>query len=343
MSSDAENIRLKRLKQWLLNECNKQPQLFTDSLLGVKLEPYQAKIFDSVWSYDKTAVKSCNGSGKSFTSGQIALAFCYTHRNAIVITTAPTARQVEKLIWKEIRSSFADASKIVKTLGVGLPQLWGDLMPKACELHLYGDKWCILGVSTNDPDKLVGFHSDYILVIIDEAAGVHPDIFSTIDDGILASGKKARMLMIGNPTNSDGVFYDTFRSPPPATNLMTISCFDTPNFTRYGLAFEDFAQDDDLWLIKMGLTEHEAKIYHDIKHPRYIEIKNRLDEANEPTTYLIKPQKVHAMLMKYGKDSRIFRARALGEFPLEGMDSLIPISWIERSNEMWKERLKVPA
>ena len=47
----------------------------------------------------------------------------------------------------------------------------------------------------------------------------------------------------------------------------------------------------------MGLTEKEARIYHDLKHPRYLEVKNKLDEANEPTTYLIKPQKVFAMLL----------------------------------------------
>ena len=340
MSGNVEQKNMELIKDFLFNRCANEPTLFPRKICGVNFTDYQEDIFADVWSYDKVAVKSCNGSGKSHVSGNLALTFCYTIKKSIIITTAPTARQVEKLIWKEIRSSHRQAGLILAEYGIK-DGLWGDLMPKAPELRLLGDEWCILGVATNDPDKLVGFHSDNILIIIDEAAGVHPDIFSTIEDGILASGRRARMLMIGNPTNSEGYFYDTFKNPI-GTKTHTISCFITPNFKKFGLTFEDFEKDDDMWLIKIGLTEKDAKIYHDLKHPKYLEVKENLENLL-PCSYLIKPQKVYNMLMKYGKDSRIFRARALGEFPLEGTDSLIPMSWIEKSNELYLDQMALTA
>ena len=44
--------------------------------------------------------------GKDFISGVLAPWFLYSFPNSVVITTAPTDRQVEKVVWGEISNNI---------------------------------------------------------------------------------------------------------------------------------------------------------------------------------------------------------------------------------------------
>ena len=211
------------------------PEYFTKTILNKTLWPIQAEILKSVRDNPRTAVRSCHGIGKTFTAAMCILWFLYTHPKAIVLSTAPTWRQVEKLIWKEIRSAYREA---VIPLG-------GNLLPKTPELHLIHDEWYAAGLSTNEPDRFQGFHEEHILVIVDEAAGVNLEIYEAIEGILTSSG--ARLLLIGNPTAIGTPFYDAFTKPGYQT--FHVSAYDTPNFTAYGITPDDIAS--DTWQAKM--------------------------------------------------------------------------------------------
>jgi len=206
------------------------PSYFTEKILNKSLWPMQAEILKSVRDNMRTAVRSCHGIGKTFTAAMCILWFLYTHPKAIVLSTAPTWRQVEKLIWKEIRSAYRES---VVPLG-------GNLLPKTPELHLIHDEWYAAGLSTNEPDRFQGFHEEHILVIVDEAAGVNLEIYEAIEGILTSSG--ARLLLIGNPTAIGTPFYDAFVKNI-GYKTFHISAFDTPNFTAYGITPEDIAND----------------------------------------------------------------------------------------------------
>ena len=214
---DKAKKRLKRKIQ--------DPEYFTSHILNKNLWPVQTEILKSVHDNPRTAVRSCHGIGKTFTAAVCILWFLYSHKHSIVLSTAPTWRQVEKLIWKEIRSAYREAA---------VP-LGGSLLPKSPELHLIHDEWYAAGLSTNEPDRFQGFHEAHILVVVDEAAGVNVDIFEAIEGILTSSG--ARLLLIGNPTAIGGPFYDAFTKPGFKT--FHISAFDTPNFTAAGITTED--------------------------------------------------------------------------------------------------------
>ena len=206
------------------------PEYFTQKILNKKLWPMQAEILRSVRDNMRTAVRSCHGIGKTFTAAMCILWFLYTHTKAIVLSTAPTWRQVEKLIWKEIRSAYREA----------IIPLGGNLLPKTPELHLIHDEWYAAGLSTNEPDRFQGFHEEHILVVVDEAAGVNQEIFDAIEGILTSSG--ARLLLIGNPTSIGGTFYEAF-TKGIGYKTFHVSAYDTPNFTTYGITPEDIAQD----------------------------------------------------------------------------------------------------
>jgi len=221
------------------------PVWFVTEVLGVQPWNKQVEILESVRDYPRTAVRSCHGAGKSFAAGQVILWFLYSFCPSIVLSTAPTWRQVEKLIWKEVRSSYR-RSKI---------PLGGHLLPKRPEIQIIQDEWYAIGLSTNEPDRFQGFHEKNILVVVDEAAGVPEEIFEAVE-GVLTS-EHARLLLLGNPTSIGGTFYDAFRAPGWKT--IVISAFDTPNFTAFGITEEDI--ENSTW---------EAKITGQLPNPKLI-------------------------------------------------------------------------
>jgi phage terminase large subunit len=227
-------------------EYQEEPVRFSSEVLGSKLWPKQVEILESVRDNPRTAARSCHGVGKSFAAGQVVPWFLNNFYPSIVITTAPTWRQVEKLTWKEIRASYRRARVPLK----------GVLLPKRPEIQIIQDEWYAVGLSTKDPDRFQGFHEEHILVVVDEAAGVSEEIFEAIE-GVLTS-EHARLLLLGNPTMIGGTFYNAF-GKQPGWQRIHISAFDTPNFVAFGITEEDIAS-----------GEWEKKITGPLPNPKLI-------------------------------------------------------------------------
>jgi hypothetical protein len=69
------------------------------------LLPYQIEIADKLETQN-VAVASANATGKTFLAARIALWYLNRYKPSIVLTTAPTDRQVKKLLWAELRLAF---------------------------------------------------------------------------------------------------------------------------------------------------------------------------------------------------------------------------------------------
>ena len=53
------------------------------------------------------AVKACHNSSKTFLAAESLLWWITHFRDGIVVSTAPSDRQVEKLLWGEVRKAMA--------------------------------------------------------------------------------------------------------------------------------------------------------------------------------------------------------------------------------------------
>jgi len=224
-----------------LLRAQRDPTWWIDQAFGHDLWARQRQIIESVRDHRITAVKSCHAAGKSFIAADVALWYLYTHVPSIVITTAPTNRQVEGILWKEIHTSF---NRAIRPLG-------GTILSQELKID---SNWFAWGFTAPeyDPDRFQGFHEIHILVIVDEASGISEEIFSAID-GIM-TGDEARLLLIGNPTNPSGRFAKLFKTP--GVSKISIPAFATPNFTVFGITEEDIVR--DTW---------EAKIMGDLPTP----------------------------------------------------------------------------
>jgi len=179
----------------------------------------QIEIAESVRDHQKTAVRSGHSVGKTAIAARIGMWYLYCFYPSVVVTTAPTWRQVERFLWGEVHKAYN---------GAKIP-LGGELFSTELRLDKKGKEWYMFGVSTDDPDKFVGEHELYILFIVDEAPGVPAEIFEAME-GSLGS-PYAKVLLIGNPTDSSGFFGRVFFDPSEATdwNHIHINCWDSPN------------------------------------------------------------------------------------------------------------------
>ena len=214
-----------------LRQSLQDPVLFAKRILRHKIWSKQEEILRSVATHPRTAVKACHSSSKTFTASEVTLWWLTHRKNGIVLTTAPTMTQVERVLWGEIRN-------VIGTARIAYPK------PTASSLKL-GPNHYAIGLSTNECERFQGFHGD-VLVILDEAPGVKPRIYEAIE-GIRAGGH-VHVLALGNPTISSGPFYDAFTANRESWNLITISAFDTPNLI--GLTPESLLELSDAELDK---------------------------------------------------------------------------------------------
>jgi hypothetical protein len=260
-------------------------------VLGADLWQMQREILTTLGQHSRVAVKACHASGKSYAIAIAVLWWLTAHRDGIVVTTAPTWLQVEKVIWSEIKSAVLRS------------QLCGKLkfpVPTQTELRLGPQNYAI-GLSTDDSSRFQGFHSGHVLIVLDEAPGVRAEVYEAVE-GIRAGGQ-VRVLALGNPTVAGGPFYDAFTSGRASWKTITINAFDTPNLEDLPL--------ETLRLLPQGLSENDVIFQY------------------QPRPYLVTRRWVYEKLGEWGEDSPLWQSRVLGSFPEQAADSLISLRWLE--------------
>ena len=87
-------------------QIREKPVDFASNLLGVKPWGKQKQILKALADNDQVAVRSCNGAGKTFTAALAIIWWLMSYDDAVVITTAPSERQVREILWRELRRLY---------------------------------------------------------------------------------------------------------------------------------------------------------------------------------------------------------------------------------------------
>lgn len=189
------------------------PVGFVRDILGGDPWAGQAAILEALAREPRVTVRSCNGAGKTLCAAWAALWFLVTRPGSIVVTTAPTGRQVRDLLWRRIRDAYHSAP-------VSLP---GRCLTQQLDC---GDNWYATGFATDTEVKFQGPHSPHgVLFVGDEASGLAEWLFAAVQGFMTEPG--AKMLLIGNPNQASGTFYESQKNWPAAQKFK-ISAFDVP-------------------------------------------------------------------------------------------------------------------
>jgi len=295
-------------RRWALD-----PELWAQERLGDTLWSRQALILKSVAHYRKTACPTCHEVGKSYSAGVIAAWWLDTHKvgEAFVVTTAPTQPQVEIILWKEIGRAHGRG----KLQGRVNQTEWKMMVGDRTETVAIGRK-----PSDYAPTAFQGIHAAFVLIIVDEANGVRGPLWNAIDS--LMANDNSKILEIGNPDDPSGEFYQHCR-PASGYHLVTISAFDSPNFTGEALP-------------QRITRELIGRTYVEEKRKKWAPSWSWVDAHGQRCTpeqgvRVVPPTKEDGSIdHELALASPLWYSKVLGEFPENAeAGGLIPLAWIK--------------
>ena len=217
MWNPTEGMTQDEVDEFVFNSCQ-DPVEFATKVLGAELFPRQIEMMEALQTYNRLAVAGCNASGKTFTIVPYSL-WRLTMADAIeIIQIAPTESQSKGVYWTDMRRMYFGSV------------IAGELLENAemYSLSFEIDEQRYAHAMT--PKNMLaarGYHAPELLFLMDEANGIEGDVHDAIK-GVTASGDTT-IVMLGNPTNNSGPFYDAFHNTDLGWRTMNISAFDSPN------------------------------------------------------------------------------------------------------------------
>ena len=195
------------------------PVGFVTDVLGDAGTPYskQAEMLEALVDHRRVSVVGANGSGKDWAAARAVLWWLETRPESKALTLGPTQRQVEEIVWQEMREAYASVAE---------GRLSGRMLKSAYRID---EQRFALGFSTDNALNIQGFHSDQLLVVVTEAHAMpqaHMDAIKRLQPD--------RLLLVGNALSRDGEFYESHHGKRGLYHGIKISAFDTPNFTGEG-------------------------------------------------------------------------------------------------------------
>lgn len=217
------------------------PEAFLEDMLGIKCDDWQSEVAEDVASYDKIAVKSGQGVGKTALEAGLIIWFLLCRPYSKVIATAPTMQQLYDVLWAEI-AKWLDSSMVKNLL------TW-----TKTKVYVVGDseRWFATAKTATKAENMQGFHEDHMLVVVDEASGVADPIMEAILGTL--TGEDNKLLLMGNPNRIDGVFYDAFNKDRDKYRTHTVSSRDSKRTSKDNIAMLEskYGKDSDVVRVRI--------------------------------------------------------------------------------------------
>ena len=276
------------------------PVAFAREILGVEPWEKQREILEAVRSHPRVAVKSGHKVSKSHSAAIVALWYYCSFPDARVVMTSTTARQVDQILWRELRMIRArggrctdckredpDGHRITRPCphSALIEGEQGELARTGLKSPDFRE---VVGFTAREAEAVAGISGKHLLYILDEASGIDEAIFEAIE-GNRAGG--ARLVMFSNPTRTTGEFYEAFHAKERFYHCISVSSADTPN-VREGR------------LVIPGLATREW-------------VQEKAEE--------------------WGENSPMFRVRVLGEFATHEDGKIFSIHAIEQAEQRWHD------
>jgi len=274
---------------------------FIRDKLGIKLWPGEAEMVRSAFGNRMTSVRSCRRAGKTMTLACIVLAAVNIYKS-IVVSVAPTRRQVQDLLWSHVRNIHHQAK--VRLLGE----------PDLLQLRI-GPQHFAIGFSTEDPINIMGFHAgavippdedaeegtlaelppeQWLFMIFDEAPGISQEIFDAIKGSM--AGPNTRLILAGNPVMDETEEHEFAFSHQPDSGY------------------------------------HRIKIYAE-------EAEDALDSDIEfqVPDWLVSEEWIEERAHEWGRESALFKAHVLGQFAGRESDRrVITLTMLEAAQTLYQ-------
>ena len=274
------------------------PAFYIESKLGLRLWSGMRYVIETVWNNKRTTVRACHGISKTKVASALAVTYLNLYDDAIVVTTAPTNRQVEKLLWKEIREIYMRKGSDLR--GVCLQ----------VEIKCKPDSY-LIGFATDNATKIEGWHSAHILFILDEAKGIGQWVYDALEGSM--SGR-AKMLEISTTDGADQQcpFRQHHNNKRREWKCINFSAWDSP-FINPAKVKKEYMKHLNKKLFKYGKKEDQAE------WP--VKLKDKIQ--------IVDDTEINSKENSWKEDRpELWACKIIGDFWEQGTDNIIPLSWI---------------
>lgn len=203
-------------ERWL-----RDPVAWVEERLGEEMWSRQKEIMRAVAENPQVAVQSGHGIGKSWLASRLVAWWLDTRpqgTDTFVVTTAPTAQQVQVVLWRYITDIWQTHDLPGRVTGGTVPAWKMD-----GQVVAFGRK-----PSDYNESAFQGVHAEHLLVILDEACGIPEQLWNACHS--LATGDENHILAIGNPDTTSSHFHKVCTTEA-GWRRIKISSMDSPNFT----------------------------------------------------------------------------------------------------------------
>lgn len=303
---DPKEIRANAFSPYVNNA-----QLYAQTFFNTTLWAKQLEIVQALEEYNYVCVRSAHSTGKSYLLGILINYFFDTTYPLIGIGTAPTQKLVQNVM-------FAYARQFRNMSAGLLDDFWaGPKMPKITT----GENHYFEGIVTSDPTSIQGRHGPNVVLLLDEAVGIKPEMFEALES--LMIGDMVKVLAIYNPTDPSS--YIASVEKRPGWKTVTMSAYDHPN----------------IWV---GVERLEAgrPPTEDLPFPGAVNLQRfeqMLKQWSDPITKqdyrpgkdIILPSSFLKDELQYFRPGPIASARLLGRWPDTSMNSIFSEYVIENA------------
>lgn len=193
---------------------------FAKEIMGFTPSPQQGDGLKALDNHDYVSIASGHGCGKSAVEVVTINHYMTCRPFPKIGCTAPSKHQMYDVLWAEL-------SKWHRKMNPAFSHMFE--WTKERYFHkAYPEEWFASArtASKENPEALQGLHAEYVLVVVDEASGVHDVVFEYMEG---ATGQKeTKQLLCANPTRLEGMFFDTHHKMKQFYKRLTWSCVDSP-------------------------------------------------------------------------------------------------------------------
>ena len=230
----------KTVRKW-----HRNPGLFVKQALRASPEKWQKEALENLRDHDRLAIRSGHGVGKSTLLAWAILWWLLTRFPAKIACTANTSTQLSDVLWGELDKWWRK-----------LPDGFKDLLEIKSERMEFVENpkqsFAVARTARKEtPEAFQGYHSPHMLFIIDEASGVD-DIIFEVGRGAMSS-KNAKTIMTGNPTRTNGYFYNAFHSMKSFWRTMKVACEDSTQVSQKYIeeCKEEYGEDSNAYRVRV--------------------------------------------------------------------------------------------
>lgn len=294
------------------------------------------------------SIKSGHGTGKTGSLARIYYWLLLCFPESLGYVTAPNAPQLESVLWKEFRKWKRKSPLLDKLFEVQSDKVYHKENKGECFVQARTSN--IRATEDEQAETLAGQHADYMIMAADEASALAAGIFKPLEGAL--TGIMNFIIMITNPTRSQGYFFDSQHRDADRWICLTWNSEESPLVStdlleadrhRYGRdsnwyrirRLGEFPISDGDTLIPYEWVE--SAINREIEVPDNAPMVKGIDAgAGGDETCLLtrKGNKIFPILTKNEPDTERLKAWIMGELQEEMDDFIVNIDPIGVGNHL---------